>query len=150
MWKYCAYLFDNIIPNIRLIYCCSHVNAYFLMHCKITSMYLVEFAHDFSICHNASSACAYMITSTQQTQNICITFVQCCSNVFDIGPTLFKCYINVLCLLTAGALYQHGAFAYFLLTIQMTLCIISVICLLSQYFIIARVYCITFITVRQT
>ena len=32
----------------------------------------------------------------QQTQNICITFVQCCSNVFDAGPTLYKCYTNVL------------------------------------------------------
>ena len=36
---------------------------------------------------------------TQQTQNICITFVQRRPNVFDVGPTLFKCYTNVLCLL---------------------------------------------------
>ena len=36
---------------------------------------------------------------TQQTQNICITFVQCRPNVFDVGPTLYKCYTNVLCLL---------------------------------------------------
>ena len=34
-----------------------------------------------------------------QTQNICITFVQCRPNVFDVGPTLYKCYKNVLCLL---------------------------------------------------
>ena len=34
---------------------------------------------------------------TQQTQNISITFVQCWPNVFDAGPTLYKCYTNVLC-----------------------------------------------------
>ena len=31
--------------------------------------------------------------------NICITFVQCRPNVFDVGPALYKCYTNVLCLL---------------------------------------------------
>ena len=31
--------------------------------------------------------------------NICITFVQCWTNVEDIGPTLYKCYADVLCLL---------------------------------------------------
>ena len=36
---------------------------------------------------------------TQQTLNICITFVQRRPNVFDVGPTLFKCYTTVLCLL---------------------------------------------------
>ena len=34
-----------------------------------------------------------------QTQNICITFVQCSTNVKDVGRTLYKCYTNVLCLL---------------------------------------------------
>ena len=34
---------------------------------------------------------------TQQTQNICITFVQCRTKVFDVGPTLYKWY--ALCLL---------------------------------------------------
>ena len=29
-------------------------------------------------------------------QNICITFVQCW-NVKGFGPTLYKCYTNVLC-----------------------------------------------------
>ena len=37
--------------------------------------------------------------ATQQTQNICITFVQRRPNVFDVGPTLYKCHTNVLCLL---------------------------------------------------
>ena len=36
---------------------------------------------------------------TQQTHNICITFLQRRPNVFDVGPTLYKCYTNVLCLL---------------------------------------------------
>ena len=31
-----------------------------------------------------------------QTQDICITFVQCWTNVEDVGPTLYKCYTNVL------------------------------------------------------
>ena len=35
---------------------------------------------------------------TQQTQNICITFVQRRPNVSDVGPTFYKCYANVLCL----------------------------------------------------
>ena len=37
--------------------------------------------------------------TSQQAQNICITFVQCWSSVKDVGPTLYKCYTNVLCLL---------------------------------------------------
>ena len=36
---------------------------------------------------------------TQQIQNICIIFIQRRLNVFDVGPTLNKCYTNVLCLL---------------------------------------------------
>ena len=35
----------------------------------------------------------------QQTQNIFITCVQSWTNVFDVGPTLYKYYKNVLCLL---------------------------------------------------
>ena len=38
-------------------------------------------------------------TLFQQTQNICITFVQCRPNVSDVGPTLYKCDTNVLCFL---------------------------------------------------
>ena len=46
---------------------------------------------------------------SQQTQNICITFVQCWTNVEDVGLMLFKCYANVLCLLgyVLAWLYQH-------------------------------------------
>ena len=36
---------------------------------------------------------------TQQTQNICIICVQRWPNIFDVGPTLYKCYTNVLCVL---------------------------------------------------
>ena len=56
----------------------------------------------------ASSCVTLSITSpevlhlhvlSQQTQNICITFIQCWTNVEDVGPTLYKCYTNVLYLL---------------------------------------------------
>ena len=38
-----------------------------------------------------------LVAFIQQTQNICITFVQRRPNVFDVGPTFYKCYTNVLC-----------------------------------------------------
>ena len=44
-------------------------------------------------------ASPFKVKTTQQTQNICITFIQRRPNVFDVGPTLYKCYTNVLCLL---------------------------------------------------
>ena len=31
--------------------------------------------------------------------NSCITFIQCWTNVEDVGPTLYTYYTNVLCLL---------------------------------------------------
>ena len=37
--------------------------------------------------------------TNQWTQNIYITFIQCCPNVEDVGPTLCKFYTHVLCLL---------------------------------------------------
>ena len=39
------------------------------------------------------------VPTAQQTQNICTTFVQRRPNVFDAGPTLYKCYTNALCFL---------------------------------------------------
>ena len=39
------------------------------------------------------------VSDSQQTQNIYITFIQRRPNVFDVGPTLYKCHTNVLCLL---------------------------------------------------
>ena len=42
----------------------------------------------------------HIVLQSFKTQNICITFVQCWTNVKDVGPTLYKCYANVLCLLS--------------------------------------------------
>ena len=39
--------------------------------------------------------------STQQTQNICITFIQCRTNVEDVGPT-YKCKMLYKCFVFAG------------------------------------------------
>ena len=55
--------------------------------------------------HLSSFVCTFNIISikwvsycyvTQQTQNICITFIQRRPNVFEVGPTLYNCYTNVL------------------------------------------------------
>ena len=40
-----------------------------------------------------------LVLNAQQTQNIFITFKQRRPNVFDVGPTLYKCYTNVLSVL---------------------------------------------------
>ena len=48
------------------------------------------------------SGCSELVNpddSPQQTENICITFIQRRSNVFDVGPTLYKCYTNIFYLL---------------------------------------------------
>ena len=42
--------------------------------------------------------CAFCFVP-QQTRNIGIIFVQRQTNIFDVGPTLHKCYTNILCLL---------------------------------------------------
>ena len=43
----------------------------------------------------------------QQMKNICITFVQRRPNVFDVGPTLYKCYTDALCLLGGHVSNSH-------------------------------------------
>ena len=63
----------------------------------------------------ASKLC---LNYSQQTQNICITFVQRRSNFFDVSPTFCKCYTNVWflqvwCVITqirtfSGALMGRG------------------------------------------
>ena len=56
----------------------------------------------------------------QQTQNIFLTFIQRRPNVFDVGPTLYKCYkMFCVCLLGGG-----GAVHRALVTI-LTLFVIS-------------------------
>ena len=49
---------------------------------------------------------SWALMASQSTQNICITFVQCWTNVEDVGPTLYKWYANVLCLLVWQALQE--------------------------------------------
>ena len=44
---------------------------------------------------NTICNCVYFNIISQQTQNFCITFIQRRPNVFDVGPTLYKCYTNV-------------------------------------------------------
>ena len=43
--------------------------------------------------------CWSSVVEGGSTQNICITFIQCRPSIFDFGPTLYKCYTNVLRLL---------------------------------------------------
>ena len=45
--------------------------------------------------------------TTQQTQNICITFVQGWTNGEDVGSTLDKCCANILCFLTVCLFVTH-------------------------------------------
>ena len=49
---------------------------------------------------------------SQQTQIICITFMQCWTNVEDVGPTLYKCYTNVLCLLVYPSMLDYTPFRF--------------------------------------
>ena len=48
----------------------------------------------------------------QKTRNICITFVQCWTNVEAVCPTLYKCHTNVSCLLwcLGGTLIYDAGF----------------------------------------
>ena len=41
----------------------------------------------------------FILDTSQQTQHICITFMQRRPDVFDVGPTLYKCYTIFLCLM---------------------------------------------------
>ena len=41
------------------------------------------------------TGCVGLYTS-QQTQDICKTFIQCETNVEDVGPTLYKCFVFCL------------------------------------------------------
>ena len=52
-----------------------------------------------AVCHLHRSITISASCTSQQTQNMCITFIRCRPKVFAVGPTLYKCYRNVLCLL---------------------------------------------------
>ena len=43
--------------------------------------------------------CVLPCVTPKQTQHIFITLIQRRPNIFDVGPILYKCYTNVLCLL---------------------------------------------------
>ena len=56
------------------------------------------------------------IIVSQQTRNICITFVQRRPNVFDVGPPLYTCYKKALCLFTGiGSDKDCGSAIFFLM-----------------------------------
>ena len=66
-------------------------------------MTLASWCVQYEICSWSSQTnCSirdFTVLPNQQTQNICITFIQRRPNVFDVGPTLYTCYTNVLYLL---------------------------------------------------
>ena len=64
--------------------------------------------------------------TSQQTQNICITFMQCWTNVEDVGPTLYKCYTNVLCLLGLYKCYTKVMYLTLIFDVNMMNVIIKV------------------------
>ena len=53
-----------------------------------------------ALLYYVSYATDFILVPPGQTQNLSITFIQPRPNVFDVGPTLHKCYTNVVCLLT--------------------------------------------------
>ena len=68
-------------------------------------------------------------SESQWTQNICITFVQCWTSVEDAGPTLYKCYTNILCLLHckwANISYYSTSLEHFLVIYIVHFALISV------------------------
>ena len=72
-------------------------------------------------CNNALPVYLTISGDTQQTQIICITFVQRRPNVFDVIPTLYTCHTDVWRLL--------GTFTLPLVTCYLLL----VTCILSSY-----------------
>ena len=79
---------------------------------KVSAQYTVtSFAGaDTRVCETPT-----IITNPQCTsvvpckQNImCITFLQCRTNVEDVGPTLYRCYTNVICLLDTTGILSLG------------------------------------------
>ena len=55
--------------------------------------------------HNLCWVFLYHDVLWMSQQDICMTFIQCWPNVEDVGPTLYKCYTNVLCCMVDGLLY---------------------------------------------
>ena len=56
----------------------------------------------------------YRIIVSQKTQNICIIFIQCWTNVEDVGPTLYKviqmfcfCWVSTLTTICSTQLWPQ-------------------------------------------
>ena len=48
-------------------------------------------------------------SAAQQTQDICITFIQCRPNVFEVGPTLHEVIQMFLCFLSVNTSFWGQA-----------------------------------------
>ena len=66
-----------------------------------------------------------LVPSFQQTQNICVTCLQCWPNDLDVGPILYTCYKNVLLLLGCGLIKTIRKAFYFthLVAVQWQICV---------------------------
>ena len=82
------------------------------------------------------------ISISQQTRNICITFIQCWANVEDVGPTLYKCYADVSCLLgyTERTMAVYGYYGA-VITAGILIIIFSYLCV--KIIIFYKVRCIS-------
>ena len=78
-----------------LTQCWFNIGPSFLM----LNQHWINIGSTSRVCWNLFCSTKIQWLLTQQTQNICTTFVQCWTNVEDVGPTLYKCYTDVLCLL---------------------------------------------------
>ena len=86
----------------------------------------------------------------QQTQNICITFIQCWTSVEDVGPTFYECYTNALCLLGWEQSHiRHRWCTHSMLLIRLSFYIQDITALKSSnfiyvlYHILSRAYIFT-------
>ena len=89
---------ESICAGQTDVWCSLACNQIVLSLMVIFCFYMVSDRNwvDVSYCIIAIERCAAIPVNTQ---SICITFVQCWTNVEDVGPTLYKCYTNALCLL---------------------------------------------------
>ena len=84
--------FCQIGDDALIVYLYSAVQRLKAVSTYFTSKQILPFVF-------AKRYCSQYEGPSQQTQNICITFVQRRPNVFDVSPTLYKCYTNVFRLL---------------------------------------------------
>ena len=86
----CQPIVYNAVPKL-----CQHwINISCLLRCLLaTVVKLIAF---------------FIELRSQQIQSICITFVHCLTNVDDVGPTLYKWYTHILCLLGCNAETQRA------------------------------------------